>query len=41
MAEILNTAIKNQGKTIAIKMTAPRILESVEKNMRRESVWGI
>jgi hypothetical protein len=30
-------AIRNQGKVIEIKMTAPIMLENVLRNMRKES----
>ena len=35
--EIMAIAIKNQGRTIPIKITAPKILENVEKNILNES----
>ena len=34
---MLETAIKNQGRTIAIRMTAPMIFDRVAKNILKES----
>ena len=33
-----NTAIRNHGRTMEIRMTAPKIEENVAANIRNESV---